>query len=178
MSAANVVDVILIGVLAIGIIAGLVKGLIRQVIELLGTVVSFFVAMIFSSWLANILQQHIGMPYSPALVIAFLLILVLGLIVFHYVALAVQKVIRMAFLGWLDRFCGAMVGVMFAMLVASMLIAVTLELPIGRDVRRGVETSDMSLYLRPVAPWLFDTVLEFVPGDITHARIFRRGGPI
>ena len=136
------------------------------------------VAMIFASWLANILQQHIAMPYSPSLVIAFLLILVLGLIIFHYVALAVQKVIRMAFLGWLDRLCGAMVGVIVAMLIGSMLIAVTLELPIGRDVRKGIAASNLSLYLRPMAPWLFDTVLEFVPGEITHARIFKRGGPI
>ena len=93
MNTPHIVDVILIGVLAIGVIAGQVKGLIRQVIELLGTVVSFFVAMIFASWLANILALHIGMPYSASLVIAFLLILVLGLIIFHYVALAVQKVV-------------------------------------------------------------------------------------
>jgi len=178
VNTADVVDAILIGVLLIGVIAGLVKGLVRQVTELIGVVVSFFVAMIFAGWLASLLQEHVGMPYSPSLVIGFLAIFVCGLIVFHYVALAVQKVVRMAFLGWLDRLCGAMVGLIVAMLVGSMLIAVTLELPIGKEVRRGVETSQLSLYLRPMAPWLFDTVLQFGPGDLSHERIFKRGGPI
>lgn len=178
MSAHDIVNASLVGVLAIGLIAGMVKGLVRQVIELVGVVASFFVAILFSGWLATILLEHVSIPYSASLVVAFLLISIGGMVGFHFIALAVQRIVHMTFLGWVDRFCGAMVGVILAMLIASLIIGAVLELPIAHDLKSDIATAEVSLFVRPMAPWLFDAVFNHGGDGIAFDKIFKGGGPI
>ena len=178
MDAVTIVNASLATVLAIGTIAGLIKGLLRQAIELIGIVGSFFLAILFAGWLAAILEEHVSLPYSPYLVIAFLALLIGGIIGFHFVAISLQKLVRMTFLGWVDRLCGAMVGLMLAMLVGSSLVGVALELPVSRDARRAIEKSEVGMYLRPMAPWLFDVVFSHGDGGVSFEKIFKGGGPI
>lgn len=176
MDASGIVNIVLVSILTVGTIVGLVKGLIRQVVELVGVVGSFFMAMIFAGWLAAALQQHLSLAYSPSLVVAFIAIFIAGLIAFHFLAIAIQKLIRMTFLGWVDRLCGAMLGLIIGMLITSMLIAVALELPLSSQARRTIERSTVSMFLRPMAPRLFDFVFSHGGSGITHRSIFKRGG--
>lgn len=178
MDTVTVINALLLALLVFGVIAGLSKGLIRQVIELLGMIGSFLLAALFSGWLAGVLHEHAGMPYSPALVIAFLGIFIAGLIGFHFVGKIVHNLVHMTFLGWVDRFCGAALGLIIAMLVSSALIAAVLEMPVPNDIRRSIERSEVSNYLRPMAPALFDAVFSHGGRGIAHSEIFRRGGAI
>lgn len=173
-----IVNVVLLAILAIGSVVGLAKGLIRQVIELVGIVASFFIAVLFAGWLAAILQEHASLPYSPSLVVAFVIIFVAGMIAFHFVALSVHKLIHMTFLGWVDRLCGAMLGLIVGMIVSSLLVSAVLELPVSRTVRRAVEHSSVSMFVRPIAPWLFNFVFSHGPRGVDYQSIFKRGGPI
>lgn len=178
MEAQTIINVCLFSVFAVGLIVGASKGLIRQVIELIGLVGSFFIAVLFAGWLAAVLQTQVSMPYSPSLVVAFVAIFIAGLIGFHFVALGLQKVVRMTFFGWVDRVCGAALGLIAAMLVASLLVTVALELPISKDARESVERSEVSMFVRPMAPWLFNFVFSRGDTGIAYDRIFKRGGVI
>jgi membrane protein required for colicin V production len=178
MEAYAVVNVALLAILAVGTIVGLAKGLIRQVIELAGIIGSFFVAVLFAGWLAAVFQKHLSLPYSPSLVIAFLVIFIVGMIAFHFLAISLQKLIHMTFLGWVDRLCGAMLGLIIGMIISSLLVSAVLELPVSKDVRRAVERSSVSMFVRPVAPWLFDVVFSHGRHGIDYESIFKHGGPI
>lgn len=178
METESIINVCLLGIFVVGIGIGAAKGLIRQVVELIGVVGSFFIAVLFAGWLAAVLQEHVSMPYSPSVVVAFLIIFIAGLIGFHFVAIGLQKVIRMTFFGWVDRFCGAALGLITAMLVASLLVTVALELPISNDARDKVERSEVSMFVRPMAPWLFNFVFSHGEGGLAYDRIFKRGGMI
>ena len=171
-------NAVLVGILAIGTISGLVKGLVRQVIELMGVVGSFFIAILFSGWAATILQEHLEIPYSPALVVGFIIIFVGGMVAFHFVAISIRKIVHMTFLGWVDRFCGAALGLIVALIITSLLVSAVLELPVKGDARREIEGAEMSLFVRPIAPWLFDMVFDHGSGGIDFERIFRRGGHV
>jgi len=85
-----IVNIILLSILAVGTIAGLTKGLVRQVIELIGIVGSFFIAVLFAGWLAAILHEHVSLPYSPSLVLAALAIFIAGIIGFHFLAVSIR----------------------------------------------------------------------------------------
>jgi uncharacterized membrane protein required for colicin V production len=174
----DITNIILLGLLVIGTIAGLMKGFVRQAIELVGLIGSFFIAVLFAGWLASILQEHTSVPYSPALVIACVALFVGGMIGFHFIAISARKLVHMSFLGWVDRFCGAAVGLIIAMLLGSILITVTLELPVSDDIRSTVEASHVGMFLRPMAPWLFDVVFAHGDGSIEYEKIFKRGGAI
>jgi membrane protein required for colicin V production len=171
-----IINAVLLAILMVGTIAGLVKGLIHKVVELVGVVASFFIAILFAGLLANALERHVSLPYSPSLVIAFLALFIGGMIGFHFLALSIQKLIRMTFLGWVDRLCGAMLGLIIGMVVTSLLITVTLELPVSREVRVNVERSSVSMFVRPIAPWLFNFVFSHGERGVDFNAIFKRGG--
>ena len=177
MEGIAVVNIVLVAVLAIGLITGLIKGLIRQVIELVGIVGSFFIAVLFAGWLAEILQEHVSLPYSPSVVVAFIVLFIAGMIVFHFLAVSIQKLIHMTFLGWVDRLCGGALGLIVGMIVASLLVTLVLELPVSKTVHRPVESAEVALFVRPIAPKLFDFVFSH-SGDYDFRSVFKRGGPV
>jgi len=172
------VNIVLVSILAIGTVAGLVKGLVRQAIELIGIVGSFFIAILFAGWLAEILQKHVSIPYSASLVIAALAIFVAGIIGFHFLAVSMRKLVHMTFLGWVDRLCGGILGLIIGMIITSLFVSIILELPVSDDVRRAVEQSTVSMFVRPIAPWIFDVVFAHGEHGIDYESIFKRGGPI
>jgi membrane protein required for colicin V production len=161
-------------VLIIGTVVGYRRGLLRQVLELAGLIVSFILALILASVLAEYVEDRTSIPYSPALVVSFVAIFFGGTIGFHFLAIAVQKIIRMTLLGWVDRMTGAMLGLVTAMLVGSLLISLTLELPVSTNVRNGFDKSSVSNFLKPVAPRIFDFIIKHGGQRIHYNTIFKK----
>ncbi len=169
MEETTVVNIVLIGMLAIGAITGAFKGFARQMIELVGLVVSFFVAAVISSWLATMLSRVIAIAHAPALVLGFLLVFVGGLIAFHFVAISAQRMIHTSFFGWIDRVGGAVVGLLATILLASVLATVVIELPISGQTRASLDRSSVFTTVQPVAGWLFDSVFPRERGHVAIA---------
>jgi len=178
METVTAINAVLLGILAVGTIAGLVKGLVRQVLELAGIVGALIVAVLFAAGLATVLHEYLSFPYSPGLVIAFLIIFLACMIAVQLVAASIQKLVRMTFLGWVDRFCGAALGLIVGMIVGSLLVTIALELPIPAQTRQDIERSEMCIFLRPIAPWIFDAIFNHGENGLAYERIFKRGGPI
>ncbi len=178
MNPVDIVDVMLMVILAVATIVGLVKGLVRQVIELAGIVAAFVLAMIFAGWLAETLRLHTPLPYSPSLVIAFGLLIVGGIVASHFIAAGVQKVVRMTFLGWFDRLCGAALGLVVGLILSSLLVSVALELPVSGKVKGNISGSTVGMFVRPIAPRIFDVLLSHGPSGVAYDSIFKGGGPI
>ncbi|HXV14323.1 MAG TPA: CvpA family protein [Candidatus Krumholzibacteria bacterium] len=177
MDDTTIINIVLVGIVAIGAIAGGIKGFARQVIELVGLVVSFFVAAVVASWLAALLSDHMSIPHAPALVMAFLAVFVGGLIAFHFVALSAQRLIHTTLFGWVDHACGAMFGLLAATLVASVMTSAALELPVSDRVRGGVEDSAVAAFVQPIAGWLFHAVFPRDPGRLAAESMARALGP-
>jgi uncharacterized membrane protein required for colicin V production len=159
MDGSTIASIVTLGIIAIGTISGGIKGLARQIIELLGLIVSFLVAAVGSTWLAALLHTHASFPHAPALVISFIAVFVSGLVAFHFVAIAIQKLIHTSLLGWLDRACGAALGLVAMTLVVSILTTMALDMPLPDKVRAALDGSTVVNFVQPIAGWLFDIVL-------------------
>lgn len=158
MDGATIASIVTLGVIAIGAIAGGIKGFARQIIELAGLVISFFVAAVLASWLAALVAAHTSVPRAPALVIGFLTVFIGGLVVFHFVAIAAQRFVHTTLFGWVDRACGAMLGLIAALLLASVVATIALELPLSDELYESLEGSSVVAFVQPIAGWLFDLV--------------------
>jgi membrane protein required for colicin V production len=175
MDGATIASIIILGFLAIGAITGGIKGFSRQIIELVGLVVSFLVAAVVGSWLAEFLSSNTSVPHAPALVISFIVVFVAGLVAFHFVAIAVQKLIHTSLLGWLDRLGGAVLGLVAATLIASVMITIMYDLPLSGDLRRSLDSSTVANFVQPIAGWLFDMAVPHGPdghiaGETDHGQ--------
>lgn len=158
MEGSTVASILTLGLIAIGAITGGIKGFARQIIELVGVVVSFFVAAVLASWLAAFLGANTAIPHVPALVIAFLAVFIGGMVAFHFVAISAQRLIHTTLFGWFDRACGAALGLVAFTLLSSVVLNILIELPLSPDLRRSLEESSVVAFVQPVAGWLFDLV--------------------
>ena len=163
MDGATIASIVTLGLLAIGAITGGIKGFARQIIELIGLIVSFLVAAVVGSWLAAFLSSNTSIPHAPSLVIAFIVVFVAGLVAFHFVAIAIQKLIHTSLLGWLDRVGGAALGLVAATLVVSVVITILYDFPLSGDLRRSLDSSTVVNFVQPIAGWLFDLAVPHGP---------------
>lgn len=163
MDGATIASVVTLGFLGIGAITGGIKGLARQIIELVGLVVSFLVAAVAATWVADLAASHSSFPHAPTLVIAFVAVFMCGLVAFHFVAIAIQKLIHTSLLGWFDRVLGAAIGLVAATLVASIVFTFALGMPLSDGLRRALDSSTVVNVVQPIAGWLFDLVIPRGP---------------
>lgn len=170
----TIINVILLGIVVAFALVGLVKGLLAQAIELAGTIGTFILALLMSGAVARYLEARFAAPYSVWLVAGFIGLVLVGLLLTRLLAVAIGKVVKMTILNMVDRFAGAVLGLIMGGLVASLLIWVTLELPFPRELRRDVATSSMGLYLRPIAGQVFDWVVSHRT-NIHFEDLFKQG---
>lgn len=178
METSAIVNVTLFLILFLGAFTGFAKGFLEQAIELFGSIGSFVVAIIMAGSAARFMSRHFEVGYSVALVVGFILLVIAGLVATHFLAMAIGRVIKMTILRMVDRFTGAVLGLITAMLVGSLLISLTLELPVSARFQRDVAKSSMVLFLRPIAGQVFNWVVARTSKHIRFEDIFKRGNTV
>ena len=118
----NSLDIVFLLLFIPGIIRGLTKGFLEQVISLGGVVLSAFLAYRFSGFACDILKEYITVSETVLHVIGFAAVLVLSLLLVILLAKLVTKVAEMASLGWLNKVLGVVFSLFTTALILSILI--------------------------------------------------------
>ncbi len=125
----NVLDFILLTILAIALIRGLMRGAIRQVASLLGIVTAFVVASHFYLRLLPLARRFLpAVPYPE--VVSYLAIFAATWLIIILSSLLIARLSRVILMGWADRLFGGALGLVKGTVAAVVLVAVlTLFLP-------------------------------------------------
>ena len=118
----NSLDIVFLLLFIPGIIRGLTKGFLEQVISLGGVVLSAFLAYRLSGFACDILKEYITVSETVLHVIGFAAVLVLSLVLVILLAKLVTKVAEMASLGWLNKVLGIVFSLFTTALILSILI--------------------------------------------------------
>jgi len=123
-------DVMVLAILGFSTLFAFVRGVIRELIALVAWVIGLLAAVTFTPVVAAWLPAGFGSP-PPRHVAAFAIILIGALLAGAVLAWPLVKVVRAAGLGFVDRFLGAIFGLVRGALVvvAFVLIAGLTELP-------------------------------------------------
>ena len=151
-----VTNIVLVGILFMGTAIGFAKGFLEQAIEFIGVVVALILAIMLGGWVARFLDLRTSLPYSTSLVVASIVLFFAGLLVTHFLARAISRVVKMTLLGWVDRLAGAALGLVIAMILSSLLVTLMLAFPFPKSVQKDVQRSSVSLFVRPIAGQLFN----------------------
>ena len=117
-------DIILGGVLGLGVLLGFIRGFIKQLASLLGLVVGLLAAKALYTSLAVKLSPVLGDSLTFAQGLAFILIWLAVPLAFTWIASLLTKAMEFMSLGWLNRLLGAGMGALKYALVMSLLISV------------------------------------------------------
>jgi len=127
----NVLDVVLLLIVALSATAGLIKGLIREVFALVGVLAGIVVALVFSPQFTPTLGRWF--PYeSAAYAAALFLLFVATLLAAAFVGKILTKIVAIAHLSFANRLLGAAFGVLRGGLI-SLVIVLGLTLIVEPD---------------------------------------------
>jgi membrane protein required for colicin V production len=158
-------DYAVIGVFIASMALGAWRGLVRELISILGWVIAFLAANLFAGPLGPAMPDLIPTPQLK-LAAAYAAVFMAALIVTSLAALILSKIVSAVGLGGLDRTLGAGFGVARAALivVAATLLAGLTSAPRQawwRDSASGATLVQVALALKAVLPPTFTESLRY-----------------
>ena len=146
-------DIMLLGIMALSLISGFFKGILREVFSLGGVIVGILLALMFSPALKDQLIQWIPVEsaaYAAAFVIIFILVAVLA----ELLTRVLTKVLKFAKLNFANRLLGAGFG-----LLRGVVIGVILAM----GVSMFLDADHPVLTESKVTPYLINTSKVLMP---------------
>ena len=162
----SLIDLMLLIGLGLSTLVGIWRGLIKEVMALLGWAVAYFMAQWFGSQAGA--WVPVGAPGSPMNAAAgMVVVFVAAWLGWAVLTWAVTQVIKESGLGGADRFFGGAFGLLRGVLVALVVVTIVRATPLAQWepwlASSGVQWLEMVFQgLRPVLP---EQVIEFLPAQ-------------
>jgi membrane protein required for colicin V production len=163
VSSIDWLSAVILVLIAIDFIMGFRKGLVRQVIDLVGIIVAILAALRLYPSVGQFVGRLIGgMSQAAANVVGFIIVFVGMAILVELVGYAVSLVMRLPGLSFLNSMGGAVFGVARAVLVISVVLVVLSSLHIP-SVTATIERSPVAVRIREVAPFFYKQFDRMIP---------------
>lgn len=157
----NVIDLIIVLVVAGGIVRGFTVGAVRQVTSLVGVVAAFAMAVQLMQRVGDLIVQSLGIAEAAAPVLGFIVVFLAVQAVFYFIGRLVEYLLDALFLSTVNRLLGSAVGALKAALLLSVAFLVLTEINYpSTSLKQG------SLLYEPVAqvlPKTWAVASEHVP---------------
>jgi membrane protein required for colicin V production len=165
--------IVVLAVLAWFLVVGVKKGLIQQVLEVVGIVVAFLAAFYFAHALAAWIEERTTADYRLSLALSALMIFIGIIVAVHFVGLVLKKLFGLTIMGVFDRLAGGMFGLLKGVLIVSLVLSVIMILPVPDDIKGDLREDPVTGNIYPVLPVLFDAVVSNIPGGVEFEQIAR-----
>jgi membrane protein required for colicin V production len=149
-------DYAVVGVFAVSLVVGVWRGLVREVVSVLGWVIAFLAANLLAGPLGPSMPQAIPTP-ELRVAAAFVAVFVAALVLGSLAGLLLSKLVKSVGLGCVDRLLGAVFGAARGLLLvaaAAVLAGLTSapRQPYWRDSASGPWLVQIAQTLRPLLP--------------------------
>lgn len=158
----NFFDIIIVIILGYCVLRGIFRGLLKELSSIVGVLGGFYAAYTYymvvakhlSKWIANTGYLNIW---------SFLIIFCSVFVIISILGVIINYILKISFLGWVDRICGAGFGAIKGILIVSVLfITLTAFLPKGTPV---IKDSLLSPHVALVS----EKMAKVVSKDMKHA---------
>ena len=157
----NPFDMLIIAILSFCLIRGIFRGLIKELASIVGVLGGFYAAYTYYPLLQGWFTSWVSSPDYRS-ILSFLVIFCGVFLVISIIGVILKYLLNIAFLGWIDRICGAAFGFVKAVLIVSVLmIALTTFLSRGTPIVRD------SL-LAPHVTRVAEAMVQVVPRDMKN----------
>lgn len=118
----SIIDIIILIIFIPFIIRGIRLGFIAQAAAVAALVAGVWLAFRFSALLAGWIAPAVDASPKALQTAAFVIILAVAIVLFHFIGKALQKVVHLALLGWLDKLLGAIFAAIKVILVLGIAV--------------------------------------------------------
>lgn len=118
----NYIDLIILVPLLWGAVRGFMKGFIISISGLIALILGIYGAILLSDQLGAYLAEAHGLEGAMMPMIAFALVFLAIMVGVHFLGKLIQKVVKLAALGLVDKLAGGLFGIAKAVLILSVII--------------------------------------------------------
>jgi membrane protein required for colicin V production len=155
----NPFDIFIILVLGYSIVRGLFRGLVKEVSSIIGVIGGFYAAYSYYPMVGKLLSGIIE-DTSYLNILSFLIIFCGILLVISILGVVIKYLLNVAFLGWIDRFCGVGFG-----LIKGVLIVTVIFIILTTFLSKGTPLIKKSI-LAPHVIWISEKMVGLVSEDM------------
>lgn len=156
-----IIDLVLGILLVLAIVKGVQRGLIISIFSVLGLIVGLVAAMKLSAVAASYLKTSINVSAQWLPIIAFVVVFLVAVLLVRLGAKALEKTVKIAMLGWLNRIGGVVLFVTLYSLVFS--VALFYASKINLISAEAIQSSKTYNYISPWGPWAIDAIGSVIP---------------
>lgn len=158
-------DYAVVGVFAVSLVVGAWRGLVREVLSILGWIIAFLAANLLAGPLGPAMPQAIPTP-ELRVAAAYVAVFVVSLIATALVSLLLSKIVKATGLGGVDRMLGVLFGAargVLIIVVAALLAGLSSapRQPFWRDSASGPLLAHAAQALKPLLPQTFAERLHY-----------------
>ncbi len=150
-----VFDIIVLALTALGLVTGLIKGLVKEALGLIGLILSFLIAKLFAPSLSEYMLTFVKWAEQVRYLVSWILIFIAVALITSMLAYLITKAVQAIQLGFLNRLLGAIFGAMKYILIVSLLfnlyniINEYVPLP-GEDEKKSSKLYELTTDFAPI----------------------------
>lgn len=147
----NYLDLILAIPLVWGLIRGIMRGFIIELASVAALILGVFGAIHFSNYAGTLIQEYTELSDSYLPIASFAVTFILIVVAVHLLARMLQKVVKMVALGWVNRVFGGLFGLIKMGLITSFVLVFLVSLGGGQWNLIRAEDRAQSILFDPIA---------------------------
>ncbi|MBN2428696.1 MAG: CvpA family protein [Deltaproteobacteria bacterium] len=140
----NYIDIFILVVIFALLLKGLWRGLLRELCSVAGLLIGGFLAFRFHGALGQMLVESFRLPLPVAKVSSFLVLFILSVVFFGILGLLLSQLVKMVFLGGLNRLGGALFGLGEGILLVAIALFVVTMIGIPEFLKPGIRNSQLA----------------------------------
>ena len=145
----NLLDLIILIPVVWLCIRGFSKGLIIELASLIGLVLGILAAHYYSGYVENFIKDYFTINQHTLRVISYILIVLAVLLVVYLIGKALEGVINLVAMGWLNKLLGAIIGLAKGVVLVGIIFFVIEKAdPNNRVIKPQVK--EKSMFYQPV----------------------------
>jgi membrane protein required for colicin V production len=151
----TVIDIAVLAVVAISVLLGVMRGLVREVLALVAWVAAFLLSNFLAPEAAKLLPQGMGSE-EVRLLASYVVVFIIVLVALSVLAILASKLVKVVGLGASDRVVGGVFGFVRGVLVVMILVLLAglTALPRQPAWRNGMLSGPLEAVAGHVKAWL------------------------
>lgn len=162
----TIFDYTALTIVGLSIVFSIMRGLVREVLSLLGWVAAFYVGRTYTDQILPLMSEEIPTE-SLRILAAFLMLFLATLLVFSLLAVAVSALFKKIGLGLVNRLLGGVFGLFRGMLIVCILVffAGLTDLPKDTRWKNAMFSAPLEALVVSMLPWLPEAITQYVRYD-------------
>ncbi len=144
-------------------------GLVKRVLEVAGAIAALLLTARFAGAVQPWVSRTTGAGNGPALLITWAVMFVVLLVLSRLLAALIARLLRVTLLVWVDRLGGALLGLCFGTLLASVLLVAASQVRGGGGIQADCDRTFVGRAIYYTAPRLYIQARKASGGRVEEA---------